>query len=338
MSSTARTLTVALLLTVLATLSACNGGSAPQSPRGAASVDAPAKALTPGTCWDDAQLPEALGVRGFDDWVKKYAAGDSVLGGSMRDDAAFDKVIECTEPHALELYKVVRLTPGLAGKVGEYADLLDQGSPLYRKIRDQVNDRCLAGSPYGKAQRAGGISVQLSPWLSASGGLHVAWDPFPADLWAKGQKRFVCTFEQDKPGTLLFADLTTTKVPVAARVCLNTPRKYRPCAGKHQAEVLAEMTLNTAIETGQINGRKAIRKGPDGPYVALSDAEYARLDKVCRSLFSAVSNRRGGVTARAYPGAASQWPTHQGDYVASCFALKPFEPPPLITGTVFDKG
>ena len=66
-----------------------------------------------------------------------------------------------------------------------------------------MNDRCLAGSPYGEAQRkAGGLPVQLGPSLNIDGGLHVAWDPFPADLWAKGQRKFVCTFEQDEPGTL----------------------------------------------------------------------------------------------------------------------------------------
>jgi hypothetical protein len=202
-----------------------------------------------------------------------------------------------------------------------------------------VNERCNAGSAYGAAQRrAGGLPVQLGPSLSSTGGLHVAWDPFPADLWAKGQKKFVCTFEQEQPGTLRFADLTTNKVPVAARVCLNTPGTYVPCSGKHQAEDIGEMILNTAIEKGQVNGRKAVRKGPKGPYVALSDAEYAKLDKVCQTLFRSVSKVGGGVTARAYPGAVSQWPTKTGAYVASCFALKPFEPPPPITGTVFDRG
>ena len=46
---------------------------------------------------------------------------------------------------------------------------------------------------------------------------------------------------------------------------------------------------------------------------------------------------RGGVVGRAYPGTPSQWPTKEGDYVASCFALKPFDPPPMISGTVFNR-
>ena len=165
----------------------------------------------------------------------------------------------------------------------------------------------------------------------------MAWDPFPADLWEKGQRKFVCTFEQDVPGTLRFADLTTSKVPLAARVCLNTPRRYRSCAGRHQAEVIGEMTLNQAVAKGVVTGRKAIRTGPDGRYVALSDAQYAKLDKVCQTFLAAVSDVGGGVVGRAYPGEVSQWPTGSGDYVASCFALKPFEPPPMITGTVFDR-
>lgn len=344
MSSATRLLLAVLLLTAL---SGCSGGDAPASPRAdsptKASTKAPAKvsakALTKGTCWDDTQLPDALGKDGFDEWVKKYAGGDAGLSDSMRDDAAFSQQIDCSEPHSLELHDVVSLQPSLSRKVTKYADVLDQKSSLYRKIRDQVSERCLARSPYGRAQRrAGGVAVQLSPFLGAASGLHVAWDPFPADLWEKGQKKFVCTFEQDEPSTLRFADVTSRKVPVTARVCLNTPRKYRPCRSKHQAEVIAEMTLNSAVAKGQIAGRKAIRTGADGKYVALSETQYAKLDKVCQTLFTSVSTVRGGVVGRAYPGTASQWPTKTGDYVASCFALKPYEPPPMISGTVFNRG
>ena len=197
----------------------------------------------------------------------------------------------------------------------------------------------MAGSPYGQAQRkAGGLPVQLGPSLNVNGGLHVAWDPFPADLWAKGQKKFVCTFEQDEPGTLRFADITTSKVPITARVCLNTPGTYLPCSRRHQAEDIGEMILNTAIEKGQINGKKAVRTGAQGAYVALSDAEYARLDKVCQTLLQSVSTDEGRRRRPGLPrvGLAVADAT-QGAYVASCFALKPFEPPPPIKGTVFNR-
>ncbi len=329
----------ALLAGLLLGVTACGGSDtpapAPSSPTGAASSE---RVLAKGTCWDDTQLPEALGQKAFRAWVEKYADGDATLGDSMRDDAAFSTPIACTEPHSLELYNVIELSPALTARVTEYATLLDPTSTTYHLVRDQVNDRCLADSPYGKAQRsAGNLPVQLGPSLNVEGGLHVAWDPFPADLWARGQKKFVCTFEQDTPGTLRFADLTTDKVPIRSRVCLDTPGTYRPCSGKHQAEDIAEMILNTAIDHGQINGRKAVRKGAEGPYVALSTAEYAKLDKICQRLFRSVSTVRGGVEARAYPGSVSQWPTKAGVYVASCFALKPQEPPPPITGTVFDR-
>lgn len=332
-----------LLTLLLGVLAGCSSSSsddeASESPP-AKAAEAPAKALTTGTCWDDEQLADALGAKGFAEWVDKHAGGDASLGEAIRDDAAFSKQIDCDEAHSLELYNVIEVAPALAAKVTKYADLLDQKSPLYRSIRDQVNDRCLAGTPYGVAQKkAGGIPVQLGPTLNTAGGLHVAWDPFPADLWAMGQRKFVCTFEQDTAGTVRFADVTTRKLPVAARVCLNTPGKSVPCNGKHQAEDIAEMVLNTAIERGRINGAKAVRNGPKGRYVALSDAEYARLDKICQTLLSSVSGVRGGVAARAYPGSVSQWPTASGAYIATCFALKPVsEPPPMITGTVFDKG
>ncbi len=326
-----------MLVLLLVLLMACGAGTT-TDPARKTDAGQPKAALTGGTCWGDRQLPAALGEAEFDAWVQKYAAGDPALGKAMRDDAAFDEQIDCAKPHSLELYNVVGLDAGLDDLVKEYADLLDPESALYRDVRDQVNDRCLAGSPYGAAQRAaGGMPVQLGPSLDDKGGLHVAWDPFPADLWAKGERKFVCTFEQDQPGTLRFTDLGTSKVPLAARVCLDTPGTYVPCSGRHQAENIAGMILNTAISKGQINGRKAVRNGPKGPYVALSDAEYARLDKICQAFLAAVSTAKGGVAARAYPGSVSQWPTKTGAYIASCFALKPLEPPPPVTGTVFDR-
>ena len=328
---------VALVALLLGILAGCSGDDAKPPTRESAS-DEPVKTLTSGTCWGDEQLPDALGAADFDAWVEKYAGGDATLGDAMRDDAAFVKEIDCAEPHSLELYNVIEVSPELTAEVTEYADLLDQKSELYRHIRDQVNDRCMARSPYGVAQRkAGGLPVQLGPSLDVDGGLHVAWDPFPADLWAEGQKKFVCTFEQEQPGTLRFADITTSKVPITARVCLNTPRTYVPCNGKHQAEDIGEMILNTAIEKGQVNGKKAVRTGSKGKYVALADAEYAKLDKVCQTLLDTVSTVKGGVTARVYPGSVAQWPTESGAYLASCFAMKPFDPPPPITGTVFNR-
>jgi hypothetical protein len=327
---------VAVLL--LLVLAACGGATAPKSPRPEAAVD-PDRVLAKGTCWDDARLSDALGTEEFADWVQEYAGGDAALGDSMRDDVAFARELDCSQPHALELYNVVSVDPSLTAQIKGYADVLDQSSPLYRKVRDQVNDRCQADSPYGAARRrAGGLPVPLAPSLAAGGGLHLAWDPFPPDLWAKGQRRFVCLFEQDDPGTLRFADLATSKVPVAARVCLNTPLTYVPCSGPHQAEDIAEMFLNTAVGKGEVTGKKAVRAGPKGPYVALSDGEYARLDRICQALLSTVSGARGGIEARAYPGAASQWPTPSGTYLASCFAIKPAEPLPKFSGTVFDRG
>lgn len=339
MTTRATRVVSALLSTLLlGVLAGCGGNDTPKDARASAAPSEPAKVLTSGTCWDDTKLADALGPGAFATWVQKYAAGNEKLGESMRDDAAFNKQVDCSKAHSLELYNVVELAPALSARVQEYADLLDQKSRLYRKVRDQVNDRCLAPSPYGLAQRrAGDLPVQLGPSLNPKGGLHVAWDPFPADLWAKGQQKFVCTFEQDKPGTLRFADITTSKLPLSARVCLNTPSTFVPCRGRHQAEDIGEMILNTAVERGRITGRRAVRKGTGRGYVSLPDAEYAKLDRVCQTLFRRVSKTGGGVAARAYPGSVAQWPTRTGDYVARCFALKPYDPPPPIKGTVFDR-
>ena len=120
---------------------------------------------------------------------------------------------------------------------------------------------------------------------------------------------------------------------------MNTPGKYVSCSRKHDAEQIAVMPLNTAIERGQIDARRAVRKGPNGRYVALSDAEYAKVDKICQTFLSSVSTVKGGVVGRAFPGSVKQWPSETGDYVTSCYALKNVsEPPPPISGTVFNKG
>ena len=332
-----RSVAVLLVTALLVGPTACSFGNSEEPRRGSASQK-PVKSLEKGTCWSNESLPEALGEGGFAAWVKKYAGGDSALGEAMRDDVAFAEEIDCSKPHSLELYNVVQVAPTLTARVEDYADLLDQKSALYLKIRDQVNNECMSGSAYGRAQRkAGGLPVQLEPSLNVDAGLHIAWDPFPADLWARGQQKFVCTFEQEEPGTLRFSDIATSRLPVAARVCLDTPRKYLPCSRRHQAEDIAEMVLNTAIEKGEITGKKAVRQGDDGPYVALSDADYAKLDKICMTLLRAVSTVKGTVEAQAYPGSVSQWPTEKGAYLASCFALQPFEPPPPIKGTVFNR-
>ena len=110
MTTRASRLVLGVLLSVLVgVLAGCGGDDSPESPRAKASAKAPEKELVKGTCWDNDQLPDVLGEDAFDDWVEKYAGGDADLGDSMRDDAAFNKLIACTEPHSLELYNVVEL-------------------------------------------------------------------------------------------------------------------------------------------------------------------------------------------------------------------------------------
>ncbi len=337
-----RTLLTPVVLVLTFVLAGCSGsgGAADEQPSSAATTEAP-RELTAGTCWTDEQLPQAMGEAEFEEWATQQA-GDAPGADArievMRDDAAFTEEVDCAEPHALELYAAVQLPPALDRRVTSYADLLDHDSELHGQVRDAVNQRCLAGTPWGRAERrAEAPPVQLGPALSENGGFRLAWDPFPADLWAEGQRRFVCTFEQEQPGTVMFADLATSKLPVRARACLDTPGKPVRCDRPHQAEEIGEMVLNTAVASGAINAKRAERTGPDGPYIALSDAEYARLDRACQALFRSVSTGRPDVEAQVFPGAVDQWPNDDGVYVAGCFALKPFDPPPKFRGTVFDR-
>lgn len=334
-------LLVALLLALV--LSGCSGGSAaPGSPEPAGPAPEPPRELSAGTCWTDTQLPEALGEEDFAALVEEHAGDDperrDARAEAMRDDAAFDEEVDCAEPHALELYAVVDLPRALDRRIASYADLLDQDSALHGLVRDAVNQRCLADSAWGRAERrAGAPRVQLGPALAADGGFALAWDPFPAELWEDGQRRFVCTFEQEEPGTVMFADLRTDRLPQRARVCLDVPGTTVPCGRPHQAEEIGEMILNAAVADGDIDARRAVREGEDGRYVALSEREYTRLDRACDVLYRAISTGRPDMEAQAFPGSVEQWPNDDGVYVASCFALKPFDPPPKFRGTVFDR-
>ena len=317
-------------------LSGCGGQQSLASPARDSPQAAPlSPALTAGTCWDDRQLGPAMG-RQFTTWVARYARGDARLGRALADDAAFSRRLDCGEPHAIELYNVVEVPRAVLREVTSYADLLDHGTALYVRVRDAVNTACAEGSPYAAADRAVGMPLQLGPSLDEDSGLRLAWDPFPPDRWARGEHRFVCTLEQDPAGTVRYADLPTRRLAESARVCLDGPGEPVPCSGPHRAEEIGEMVLNTAVDAGLVDARKAVRNGADGRHVALTQAEYGRLDKACRALLRRVSSRPA--VAHAFPGSVAQWPTPEGAYVASCFALgSAGEPPRRTTGTVFDR-
>lgn len=328
----------ALLTVLILVLGACGGGngSKPAAPK--PSPSAKQIAPTKGSCWSAEHLPAALGEKKFAALAKKYAGTEEKRIEALRDDAAFTEPKDCATPHELEVYNVVSVSPALAAKITTYADLLDRDSALYREIRNEVNDRCVSGTPYARAERdAGNMPAQLAPALSAESGLHLAWDPVAPSLWEDGQQQFVCTFEQEQPGTVRFADLATRRAPAQARVCVKSADDYVPCTEPHTAEAIGEMILNTAIGKGLINAEAAVKKTAAGTHVTLAPAEYARLDKVCQSLLDRVSRKSGRLRASAYPGSIEQWPTPRGSYIAICFAVSPDNPPRPLVGTVFDK-
>lgn len=329
---------IALLTVLLLVLSACGGSGSTKPSAAEPSPSAKQMVPTKGSCWSAEHLPAALGEKGFAALAKKYAGSEKKRVEALRDDAAFTEPKDCATPHELEVYNVVSVSAALAAKITGYGDLLDRDSELYREIRNEVNDRCVTGTPYARAERdAGNMPAQLAPALAADSGLHLAWDPVAPSLWEGGQQQFVCTFEQEQPGTVRFADLATRRAPAQARVCVKSADDYVPCTEPHTAEAIGEMILNTAISKGLINAEAAVKKTTDGTHVTLAPAEYARLDQVCQSLLDRVSRRSGRLRASAYPGSIEQWPTPHGSYIAICFAVSPDNPPKPLVGTVFDK-
>ena len=253
-----------------------------------------------------ARCPTSLGEDGFD------ALGGEVrrrrLRRSVRRCATTrrsPKEIDCAEPHSLELYNVVEVSPALTAQVKEYADLLDQKSdalpqdprPGERPLHGRLGVR--PGPAQGRrAARAARPVAQRRRRAARRVG------PVPGrPVGARGSRSSCAPSSRTSPGRCAFADLTTSRLPVEARVCLNTPRKYLPCSGKHQAEDIAEMVLNTAIEKGQITGEEG---GPQGRRRALrarsATREYAKLDKVCQTLLTIGLDGQGRRRGPGLPG------------------------------------
>lgn len=319
-----RPLGVALLTLVLV---ACSS-----SVPGLGKKEEPVPVLAAGTCWTATSL-------GSDEKTVRETAEQSdidlaIASSVMGQRPAFTETVDCAQAHALEVYRLVEL-PGLAPQLTSYAALLRTDQELYLTLSRRIKRECLEPRLARAAARTGLPGALMEPALPA--GMHLEWAPPSPAQFAEGQRGFACLFNQSSPGTFRYASVFTKAFPTRLRTCiLSRQLAYVPCARKHDRERIAVLQVRQAVLAGKFPGRKAIRKGPRGRYLAASPARYAALDRACTTYLRSIS------TTKKLTGIAEidleYWPAADGSYPIVCEASTPPNQPALITrGSVYDR-
>jgi hypothetical protein len=186
--------------------------------------------------------------------------------------------------------------------------------------------------------KAGLPNAVMTPMLpSGASGVSVGWTPASPDQWRRGQRVFACTLTWLQPGTLRYRTVFTRKFPTGKRTCIDSlALVFVDCARRHDRERIAVIEAREAVASGVLQGAKAIRKGPDGRYVDLGDARYARLDAACTAYLHAISS------TKKLTGVANidvdEWPAPGGSYPIYCEADTDPDTASLVTeGSVYNR-
>lgn len=329
----------AVSLAVLA-LVGCSQGPPPgaestsAAPSSAAPSDPPPTAgLAEGTCWDGAQVgadpQDVLKLSGAEG-VPYLVTARAVAGRP-----AFTRRIACAMEHEVEVHKVVRLLK-LEQRLADYARLLRTGTKLYDKVSRSVAQACMTPALAAAAKASGVLGAVMEPALPAKAQL--GWAPASPAQWAKGQHVFACTLTWAEPERLRYASVFTRDFPTGLRTCIDgRALVYVDCARRHDRERIAVIDAREAVEARAFPGRGAIRSGPDGRFLAVSQAQYAVLDAACTSYLRTISSTKklAGVANID----VAEWPTPTGSYPIHCEADRPTSRKSLVTkGSVYDKG
>ncbi|MBW8750790.1 MAG: hypothetical protein JF565_05115 [Propionibacteriales bacterium] len=290
-------------------------------------------AVEEGTCWTGARL-------GADpqDILRLSAKLDVpylVAARALADRPAFTGRVDCGADHAVEVYKVVRL-PDLEPQLTDYATLLRPETPLYDQVARSVAAGCMA-DPLAKAVALGGVdNAVMQPQLPT--GATLGWAPAAPDQWAKGQRVFACTLTWAEPDTVRYAALLTKALPTGRRTCIESRALvYVDCARRHDRERIAVIEARDAVAAGSFPGPKSIRNGPSGPYLAVPDARWAKLDAACTAYLHAISTTKK-LTGIANVDAA-EWPAPGDSYPIYCDAdTRPDQQSLITQGSVYDRG
>jgi hypothetical protein len=288
--------------------------------------------LAAGTCWSAASLgADESGVR---DVAEENGVDLATASAVMGQRPAFAEPLDCAQAHALEVYRLVEL-PGLTPRLTSYGVLLRTDQDLYVTLSRRLRNECMEPRLARAAARTGLPGVVMDPALPA--GMHLEWAPPSPEQFAAGQRGFACLFTQSAPGTHRYATVFTRDLPTALRTCILSRRlRYVDCARKHDRERIAVLQVRQAVLARRFPGRKAIRKGPQGRYLAASAARYAALDRACTTYLRSIS------TTKKLTGIAEIdldfWPAADGSYPIVCEASTPPNRPALVTrGSVYDR-
>ena len=322
-----------LLAAALVLGAGCSQGGQPGADDTSPTGDESSSALAEGTCWTDARLgsdpQDVLRLSAT------YEVPYLVAARALADRPAFSHRVSCTDDHAVEAYKVVRL-PKIDEQFADYATLLRKQTPLYEKVARSVAQACMT-APLAKAAAATGLpGAVMAPVLPPAATL--GWAPASPEQWAKGQRVFACTLTWATPQPDLYRSVFTKAFPTAKRTCIDSRALlYVDCARRHDRERIALIQARDAVAAGVFPGPKAIRSGPDGRYLAVTDARYRALDAACTSYLRAIS------TTKKLIGVANvdvdEWPAPGGSYPIYCEAdTKPDQDSLVTEGSVYNKG
>jgi hypothetical protein len=325
---------LAALTVVLALTAGCSAGGLPGTDgSSSASGGKTSGTLAEGTCWDPTLLgadpQHVLKLSGT------YDVPYLVAARALAARPSFDHELSCAEDHAVEVYKVLRL-PDLDPQLTDYATLLRIQTPLYDEVARSVAAGCQTDVLAKGAAASGLPGAVMAPVLPE--GATLGWAPAPPDLWGKGTHVFACTLTWAHPEKIRYDSVFTKGFPTAKRTCIDSQAlAFVDCARNHDRERIAVIEARDAVVAGAFPGPKAIRSGPHGRYLAVSDGQYRPLDAACTSYLRAVS------TAKKLTGVANvdvdEWPAPGDSYPIYCEADAPPDKKSVVTkGSVYDRG
>lgn len=239
----------------------------------------------------------------------------------LADDPIWTDVVDCAEPHRIEVYGVVSLPVMLDRDVASYADLLDTSTPLYRAIRANVTEQCARQVPaISRLEGQTRLDIDVVPMLSGDEHGRRAWDPVPQRAWDAGEHSFVCSFQHPDEITTSYLDVLQPTFPTDTRVCL-LREQFIDCERPHDAERIALFIVDRAVETGHLDGAEVVDRSGS---VNLPAAQWTLLDDVCQRYLNAVTDSPPeglfGVTD-TYP---DLYPNEYGSFNVICMARSPF--------------
>jgi hypothetical protein len=323
----------AVLVTLLTAAAGCSQGT-PSGKDGDSSTSGSTNTgLATGTCWTATLLgsdPQAVLKI-----AREHAVAYAVAATALAKRPAFARSRNCAGDHSVEAYKVVRV-PALENQLTDYVTMLHTQTPLFGQVAAAVERSCMTEALAKAAALTKLRGAVMQPVLPL--GASLGWAPASPDQWAKGQWVFACTLTWPKPAASRYASVFTKKFPTGKRTCIDSAvLVFVDCARRHDRERISVIEARDSVAAREFPGAAAIRRGPNGRYVDVSEIRYKVLDAACTAYLRTVS------TTKKLTGVANidadEWPAPGGSYPIYCEADTSTDKPSLVTeGSVYNRG